>query len=98
MLITVFLVLINIFIGLENSSPTANGLNAADVFVVACIVEVFAALLEYAMVLVIYESKEEAITSVGNSIQNEGPTVTPIEGTEENIPPPLLLKKILKGF
>jgi hypothetical protein len=99
MLITVFLVLINIFIGLKNSSPTSNGLNAADVFVVACIVEVFAALLEYAMVLVIYEPREEAITSVGNSIQNQVPTVTPIEGTEENIPPPpLLLKKILKGF
>ena len=52
MLVTVFLVLINIFIGVKNSSPVSNGLNAADIFLVTCLVWVFGALLEYAVVLI----------------------------------------------
>ena len=59
MLVTVFLVLINIFIGVKSNSPTSNGLNAADIFLVACIGQVFAALVEYAMVLVIYTSQKQ---------------------------------------
>ena len=54
MLVTVFLVLINIFIGVKTNSPTSNGLNAADIFLVTCIGQVFLALVEYAMVLVVY--------------------------------------------
>ena len=54
LLVTVFLVIINIFIGVKNQSPMANGLNAIDVFLVVCIGQVFVALLEYALVLIRY--------------------------------------------
>ena len=51
LLVTVLLVIINLFIGVRNSSPESNGLNAIDIFLIVCIGEVFAALLEYAVVL-----------------------------------------------
>ena len=51
LLVTVLLVIINLFIGVRNSSPGSNGLNAVDIFLLVCIGEVFAALLEYAVVL-----------------------------------------------
>ena len=51
-LVTIFLVLINIFIGVKRDSPKSSGfLNAMDVFLVVCIGEVFTAFLEYALVL-----------------------------------------------
>ena len=78
-LITVFLVLINIFIGVKNSSPRSNGLNAADVFLVTCIGNVFAALLEYAMDLILYGQKEEGIPSFGNTNSIQVTDVTPTE-------------------
>ena len=52
MLLTVFLVLINIFIGVKNSSPISNGLNSVDVFLVVSIGQVFLVLIEYALVLI----------------------------------------------
>ena len=67
MLVTVFLVLINIFIGVKNKSPTSNGLNAADIFLVACIGQVFACLVEYALVLVIYAKPKQEATSASKS-------------------------------
>ena len=51
LLVTVLLVIINLFIGVRNSSPGSNGLNAIDIFLIVCIGEVFAALLEYAIVI-----------------------------------------------
>ena len=54
LLVTTFLTLINIFIGVRNSSPPSNGLNAISIFLVVCIGNVFAAFLEYACVLIIF--------------------------------------------
>ena len=52
LLVTVLLVLINIFISVKSNSPSSSGfLNALDIFLVVCIVEVFIALSEYALVL-----------------------------------------------
>ena len=64
LLVTVFLVIINIFIGVKNQSPIANGLNAIDVFLVACIGQVFVALLEYALVLIQYGQQDQHYHSV----------------------------------
>ena len=51
-LVTVFLMLITIFIGVRREAPPSNGfLNAADMFVVACICHVFLGCIEYAFVL-----------------------------------------------
>ena len=54
LLVTAFLTLINIFIGVRNSSPPSSGLNAISIFLVVCIGNVFAAFLEYACVLIIF--------------------------------------------
>ena len=51
LLITTFLVLINIFNGAKSGAPTSISLNAVDLYLVVCIGLVFAALLEYAIVL-----------------------------------------------
>ena len=56
LLLTVFLTLINIFIGARRNSPTTSGfLNAVDIFLVVCIGEVFIAVLEYALVLYMFD-------------------------------------------
>ena len=67
LLVTVFLVIINIFIGVKNQSPATTGLNAADVFLVVCIGQVFIALIEYAMVLIKYGQTMEDYQSVSIS-------------------------------
>ena len=54
LLVTAFLTLINIFIGVRNNSPPSSGLNAISIFLVLCIGNVFAAFLEYACVLIIF--------------------------------------------
>ena len=52
LLVTVFLVLINIFIGVKRDSPKSSGfLSAIDIFLVVCLGHVFCAILEYALVL-----------------------------------------------
>ena len=65
-LVTVFLALINIFIGTKNSSPTSNGLKAVDQYLVVCIGYVFAAILEYACVLFMYGETAKP-TNIGSS-------------------------------
>ena len=52
LLVTIFLVLINIFMSVKWDAPTSSGfLNAVDMFLVVCIGEVFVAFLEYTLVL-----------------------------------------------
>lgn len=63
LLVTIFLVLINIFIGVKNDAPISKGLNAVDVFLVVCISEVFTAFLEYAVVLMRCRNEVEPISS-----------------------------------
>ena len=60
LLVTILLVLINIFIGIKSKAPISSGLNAFDVFLVICIGQVFIACLEYAMVLLMMDSKDQA--------------------------------------
>ena len=51
LIITIFLVLINIFNGIKSHSPTSPSLNAVDIYLVGCIGQVFFVLSEYAIVL-----------------------------------------------
>ena len=51
LLITLFLVLTNIFNGVKASAPVSKRLNALDLYLVVCIFLVFAALVEYAVIL-----------------------------------------------
>ena len=82
MLVTVFLVLINIFIGVKNKSPNSNGLNAADIFLVTCIGQVFASLVEYALVLVIYAKPKQE----NQSLSKGSTKVFVKEINEEKVP------------
>ena len=51
LIITIFLVLINIFNGIKSHSPVSPSLNAVDIYLVGCIGQVFLVLSEYAIVL-----------------------------------------------
>ena len=53
LLITLFLVLINIFNGVKADAPASKQLNAVDLYLVVCIFLVFAALVEYSVILYI---------------------------------------------
>ena len=51
LLVTLLLVLVNIFNGFKSSSPPSTGLNALDLYLIICICHVFCVLAEYAIVL-----------------------------------------------
>ena len=72
LLVTLFLVLINVFNGVKENAPTSTDLNAVDLYLVVCIGLVFLALVEYAMVLL-----RERCRSHKNSLR-------PLNGTDPN--------------
>ena len=51
LLVTLFLVLVNIFNAITTNSPKADGLNALQAWIITCIFFVFGALLEYSVIL-----------------------------------------------
>jgi hypothetical protein len=51
LLVTIFLVLINIFNAAKSTAPVSLSLNAVDLYLVCCIGQVFFALLEYVVIL-----------------------------------------------
>merc|ERR1719166_740424 len=51
LLITLFLVLVNIFNNINSNSPKAEGLTAIEIWMLACILFVFGALIVYAAIL-----------------------------------------------
>ena len=64
LLVTVFLMLITLFISVKRDAPSSNGfLNAADLFVIVCIGHVFFGFLEYAFVLIWFGQKTTVSTS-----------------------------------
>ena len=68
LLVTVFLMLITVFIGVKTHEPAANGyLNAVDEFLVACIGEIFGAFLEYALVLHFYKCNNGKLCKTSTS-------------------------------
>ena len=58
LLVTTFLVLVNVFNSAKSQAPVSKYLNAIDVYLVGCIIHVFVALIEYAIVLFIDTRKE----------------------------------------
>merc|ERR1719312_2493380 len=59
MLVTLFLVLINIFNSVREQAPISSRLNAADLYLVVCIFFVFAALIEYAVILLLLKKRRQ---------------------------------------
>jgi len=79
LLITLFLVLTNIFNGVKADAPASKRLNAVDLYLVVCIFLVFAALVEYSVILYI-QKKVKRLTSCSKNIprdQDLSPEVTP---------------------
>merc|ERR1719154_327131 len=76
LLVTLFLVLVNIFNNVTTNTPKAEGLTAIEAWMLACILFVFAALAEYAallfhkMKLVIEPSKEVYEMSTSRTSQS----------------------------
>merc|ERR1719507_2345718 len=51
LLVTLFLVLVNIFNNITTNTPKAEGLTAIEIWMLSCILFVFGALIEYAVIL-----------------------------------------------
>lgn len=66
LLITLFLVLINIFNNVTTNSPKAEGLTAIEIWMLACILFVFGSLIEYAVILY-KKQKTKHYINVSNS-------------------------------
>ena len=52
-LVTIFLVLVNLFNGFKHNAPVSKSLNAMDVYMLGCISLVFLALVEYAIIMIL---------------------------------------------
>ena len=55
LLVTLFLVLVNIFNSVTGNAPKSEGLTAVETWVIMCILHVFCVLLEYAFILKIIQ-------------------------------------------
>ena len=58
LLVTLFLVLVNIFNSVTEHAPKSEGLTAVETWVVMCILHVFCVLAEYAIILKLIQGKE----------------------------------------
>ena len=76
-LITTFLCLINIFNGVKEHAPVSASLNAMDIYVLICIGQVFLALAEYAVVILVEGNKRISDTPLVSS------TTTQVSGIQD---------------
>jgi len=85
LLVTLFLVLINIFNSVREEAPISSRLNAIDLYLVVCVFLVFGALLEYAVILMLLKKRrmpkrniektmEDMFKSNGAACQLQSPT------------------------
>ena len=63
LLVTLFLVLVNIFNSVTANAPKSEGLTAVETWVVMCILHVFCVLLEYAFILKIIQVEKRKVTA-----------------------------------
>ena len=59
LLVTLFLVLINIFNSVRERAPISSSLNALDLYIVVCIFLIFGALMEYAAILFLLSKRRK---------------------------------------
>merc|ERR1711899_582400 len=79
LLVTLFLVLINIFNSVRERAPISSRLNAVDFYLVICIFLVFTALLEYAVILLLLKKQRKPEYSINAGLKkmfNNGDAVT----------------------
>jgi hypothetical protein len=81
LLVTIFLVLINIFNTIQTNSPKAEGLTAIEAWVIACIIFVFGALGEYTVILL--KIKLKKISPKKRSTRRKRPSPAEREGIQQ---------------
>ena len=75
LLVTIFLVLINIFNGAKLNEPISSFLNAIDIYILGCIGHVFLVLSEYVIVLSMDKFSGVCKTKVYNSQKDDRKTI-----------------------
>ena len=75
LLVTTFLVLVNIFNSTKLQAPVSKNLNAIDAYLVGCIGHVFVALMEYAFVLYMDTNKISIFSGCNNKTSNLKPSI-----------------------
>jgi len=81
LLVTLFLVLINIFNSVRERAPISSRLNAIDFYLVICIFLVFTALLEYAVILLLLKKRRKPQNSINAGLKkmfNNGDALQPL--------------------
>lgn len=69
MLVTLFLVLINIFNSVREQAPISSSLNAVDLYLVVCISFVFASLIEYAVILLFMKKRRKPRSTIDKGLK-----------------------------
>jgi len=86
LLVTLFLVLINIFNSVRERAPISSRLNAIDFYLVMCIFLVFGALLEYGVILLLLKKRRKPQYSIDAGLQkmfNNGDAMQPLQSKRE---------------
>lgn len=82
LLVTLFLVLINIFNSVRERAPISSRLNAIDLYLVVCIFLVFGALMEYAAILLLLKKRRKPKYSIDIGLKkmfNNGDASQPLK-------------------
>jgi len=69
LLVTLFLVLINIFNSVREQAPISSRLNAIDLYLVVCIFLVFSALMEYAVILFLLKTRRKPLRTIDQGLK-----------------------------
>jgi len=80
LLVTLFLVLINIFNSVREQAPISSRLNAVDLYLVVCVFFVFSALMEYAAILLLLKKRRRPTRKVDEGLA----TVLQLSLTQNN--------------
>merc|ERR1711971_288156 len=75
MLVTLFLVLINIFNSVREQAPISSRLNAVDLYLVVCVFFVFSALMEYAAILLLLKKRRRPRKTIDEGLKSVFPLV-----------------------
>jgi len=76
LLVTLFLVLINIFNSVREQAPISSRLNAIDLYLVVCIFLVFGALMEYAVILFMLKKRRKPFRTIDQGLKHLFPSKT----------------------
>merc|ERR1719244_1380184 len=76
MLVTLFLVLINIFNSVREQAPISSRLNAVDLYLVVCVFFVFSALMEYAAILMLLKKRRKPKRTIDEGLKTIFPIAT----------------------